>query len=367
MRITRRHLLTRALALTAVAPPVNRGAEMTRLAEEFRTKYSVPGLSIAASYRGELVYEEAFGLADLEHSERLTPAHLFRVASVSKPITAVAIMDLVESGRLRLDDRVFGRGGVLATDYGHPPYGRYLEDITIQHLLTHTAGGWGNEQNDPASAYPRLDRTRFISQVLDTRPLDTAPGEHYAYSNFGFILLGRVIEVVTGTFYDEHVKQRVLRRCGITGMSIGGDTLAERQPREVRYYGQDGDPYHFPVARSDSAAGWIATPRDLVMFVNHVDGLNTMQNILRADTIARMTKPSAANPNYALGWAVNSNNIWWHAGSLIGTRTIILRTSTGFCWAALVNTRQKDWRSELLGDALANLIWYMLRAGGWRP
>jgi len=114
---------------------------MTRVVEAFRTAYSVPGLSIAVAFRGRVVYEEAFGMADPQRGEPATPAHRFRIASVSKPVTACAIMDLVERGLLRLEDRVFGRGAVLGTDYGRAPYGANLEQITIEHLLTHTSGG----------------------------------------------------------------------------------------------------------------------------------------------------------------------------------------------------------------------------------
>jgi len=108
----------------------------------------------------------------------------------------------------------------------------------------------------------------------------------------------------------------------------------------------------------DSHGGWLATPRDLVLFATRVDGFPTTPDILRADTIARMTTPSAANPNYACGWNVNRLNHWWHTGSLPGTQTILVRTSTGFCWAALTNTRQ---RKDDMALALDNLIWNMVR------
>jgi CubicO group peptidase (beta-lactamase class C family) len=107
--------------------------------------YGIPGGQFALARNGKLVYDRAFGHADLQGLEPTRPDHLFRVASVSKPITAVAIMQLVQNGELALSDQVFGTGGVL----GEHPYlqevdytDQRLEDITVEHLLRHT-GGWG--------------------------------------------------------------------------------------------------------------------------------------------------------------------------------------------------------------------------------
>jgi CubicO group peptidase (beta-lactamase class C family) len=167
--VSRRELFRRALVFPAAAAlprfftaaraasdidPRERSA-MARLAEDFRGRYAVPGLSVAIAFRGRVLYEEAFGVADGDRVERALTSHRYRIASLSKPITSSAIMDLVESGRLTLDARVFGRGAVLGTDYGRPPYKPYVEDVTIEHLLTHTAGGWPNDATDQCSGIPR--------------------------------------------------------------------------------------------------------------------------------------------------------------------------------------------------------------------
>jgi CubicO group peptidase (beta-lactamase class C family) len=376
--INRREVLKNALLWTASAWAIDmralaaqdigarERAAMAGLAETFRTKYGVPGLSVAVAHRGQLVYEEAFGMSDTERGEAATPSHLFRIASVSKPITACAIMDLVESGRLKLEDRVFGRGGVLGTDYGRTPYGPNIENITIEHLLTHSSGGWPNDATDPTFRNPAMNRTELISWTLDSMPLATPPGQSYAYSNFGYLLLGRVIEVATRSSYEHHVHRRILSRCAIQDMAIAGNTLADRMPREVRYYGQGGEnPYRVNVRRSDANGGWIATARDLIAFMTHIDGFTTTPNILRADTIARMVTPSAANRGYAKGWFINRVNNWWHNGTLAGTQTILVRTASGFCWAALANTRRKD---SDMGSAPDAMMWDMVRqVSVWRP
>jgi CubicO group peptidase (beta-lactamase class C family) len=340
--------------------------QMGAVAASFMRAFDAPGLSVAIAHGGRVVYEDAFGVADREAGERLTGANLFRIASVSKPITATAIFTLIERGKLRQQDKVFGAGAVLGMKFGTPPYKSWVEDITIDHLLTHSCGGWDNSGDDPMFENPGMDHTQLIGWTLDTKLLKTPPGTHYAYSNFGYCLLGRVIEQVSGRAYLEFVQEEILGRCGISDMRISGNTIAERTPGEVVYYGQDGEnPYDMNVARMDSHGGWLATARDLALFLMHVEGFKSTPNILKPETIQRMTAPSPANDRYARGWAVNNARNRWHSGSLPGTTTIMVRTASGFCWAALTNTRRSGQPD--IGLALDNMVWDMARkVSGWK-
>lgn len=340
-------------------PRQSERAAMRMAAEEFMRRYAAPGLAIAIARRGHLVYSEAFGLADAVSGERLTPHHRFRIASVSKPITSVALFSLIERGVLRLSDPVFGAGGILGHAYGRLPEASRLDEITVDHLLTHTAGGWANDGSDPMFHQPGLDHAELIAWTLRNRPLRSPPGSTYAYSNFGYCLLGRVIEKVTGRSYERYVQEAVLQRAGVRDMSIAGNSLAERQTREVRYLGLgDADPYAINVRRMDSHGGWLATAIDLVRFAVHVDGF-TSPSILTPEVIRTMTSASPANAGYAKGWAVNRAGNWWHIGSLPGTTSVLVRTRTQFCWAALVNAG--EGRSAIAGD-LDRLLWTMARA-----
>src|SRR5262249_37060823 len=148
-------------------------------------------------------------------------------------------------------------------------------------LLTHTAGGWDNSKNDPMFSHPELNHAQLIERTLRERPLDHVPGEVFAYSNFGYCLLGRVIEKITRRAYDTHVGESILKRCGVTDMAIAGNTLAQRQQGEVKYYGQDGNPYGMNVTRMDSHGGWIARAADLVQFLMRVDGFGVPPDILK--------------------------------------------------------------------------------------
>ena len=192
---------------------------------------------------------------------------------------------------------------------------------------------------------------------------ERAPGQRYAYSNFGYCLLGRVLEKLGGRPYAELVQQRILDRCEIQGMRLAGNTRAERVAREVTYYAQDGgDPYGMNVRRMDSHGGWIASARDLVRFAMHVDGFATTPNILSASAVKTMTTATAANASYASGWSVNKVPNWWHEGSLPGTMSILVRTASGLCWAALTNTRVKG-----MDSAIDDLMWKIVKAvPAWR-
>jgi CubicO group peptidase (beta-lactamase class C family) len=118
-------------------PTESQLARMDEIANRFMTKYQVPGLSVAIARHGQFVYRKGFGLADVASGEKVTPDHMFRIASVSKPITSVAIFTLIEKGRLKLSDRIFGRDAVLGTDFGSS-YSDRVQKVTLDHLLTHT-------------------------------------------------------------------------------------------------------------------------------------------------------------------------------------------------------------------------------------
>jgi CubicO group peptidase (beta-lactamase class C family) len=317
---------------------------------------------VAIARHGQFVYQQGFGYADKASREQVTPSHVFRIASVTKPITSVAIFSLIEQGRLRLNDPIFGSQGLLQFDYGKS-YSERVSKITLYHLLTHTCGGWENDANDPMFSNPALNHKELITWTVLNRSLEYEPGTHFAYSNFGYCILGRVLEKVTGQSYAEFVKQNILAKCGIKTMQLAGNTLAQRAHAEVLYYGQNGpNPYTMNVIRMDSHGGWVATPVDLVQFAMHVDGFNSTPNILKAESIKAMTSASATNSRYACGWSVNDAPNWWHIGSLPGTTAIMVRTASGLCWAALTNTRTKG-----MDLAIDDMMWNMVKAvPGWR-
>jgi CubicO group peptidase (beta-lactamase class C family) len=349
-------------------PTGRQRGEMGRISGAFRRQFSVPALSVAISRNAQFVYDDAGGMADKEHALQVNTSNLFRIASVTKPITSVTIFSLIEKGKLNLTDKVFGPSGIFGNKYGKPPYKQYVTDITVDQLLTHTCGGWASGANDPMFQHNGWDHDKLISWTIENVPLTYPPGQHWAYSDFGYCVLGRLIEQLTGQPYESYVQANILAPCGITDMRIAGNTLHQRAPNEVVYYGQyDENPYNMNVTRMDSDGGWIATPSSLVQFLDHVNGIGNMPSLLKPETIRIMTTPTPVYPNtdgsaYARGWMVRNNGAgdWWHSGSLPGSTTIMVRTATGLCWAALTNTRTEP--SSQIDAALDNMMWNMARS-----
>lgn len=328
------------------------------LIKTFMQTYKVPGLSFAISKDDRLVLAKTYGYADKEAGEMAAPRHRFRIASLSKPITATAIMKLSEQNSIKLSNKVFGSGSILGTTYGTQPYKKYVTAITVQHLLEHLGGGWKNDANDPMFKNATMNHSQLITWTLDNQALINAPGTQYAYSNFGYCVLGRIIEKKTGNTYESWIKNNIFNSCGITGMEIGGNTLAERKSNEVKYYGQNGeDPYCCNVKRMDSHGGWIATSIDLVRFLVRVNKFSQKPDILQQTILTNMFTASSVNPSYAKGWSVNSSNNYWHNGSLPGEQSIMVRTSSGYTWAILVNTRSNN-----IGGAMDGLMWNVVGA-----
>ncbi len=299
----------------------------------YMTKHSIPGLSVAITKDERLVFAKGYGEADPSAGEKVNPKHRFRVASVSKPITAVDVMDLIEAGKLQLDGKVFGTGAILGTTYGTKAYSDEVKKITVRHLLQHTSG-FTNDGGDPMFAGHATHKA-VIDWMLDNRPLKTTPGMANEYSNFGYCVLGRVIEKVTGQTYENHVKL-MLGGCGISRMEIGGDTLADRKPAEVVYQGSGA--YNLRPRHMDAHGGWIATPIDLLRLMVRTDGFAAKTDILFANTETTMFSGAPANPGYGLGWIVDTN-YRGHNGAMRGTIGFLVRRNDGFSFAVLCNTR----------------------------
>jgi CubicO group peptidase (beta-lactamase class C family) len=266
------------------------------------------GISIAISRNGRLVYVGSVGYADIKHTVRLTPDYRMRIASATKPITKIAIMKLQEEGKLNVNDFVFGRNGVFNNEYGMPTYNGNSVDITIKQFLDHKSGGWGRSFNSGASRY------RNIDQWLKQFPLEYSPGTNEDYSNFGYYILGRIIERKSGMTYENYVKENILKPVGINGMRIGATRSGTDEVEYIATPGTDvNNPatYNNPVTL-DSFGGWVASPIELLRILAHY------------------------------GSTIGNN--WNHSGSMPGTYTWIAKRSDGFNYVMLANYRPPDPR-----------------------
>ena len=359
-------------------------ADFDTLMIEAMTKWQIPGGQLAIARDDRLVYNRGFGYASVEDQLPVEPDNLFRIASNTKPITTVAILQLVDAGEIGLDTLVFP---LLHYELlPGTPFDPRLDTITIEHLLVH-AGGWnsakGPNEDPQYLPWPLLAshlleaenpaEAETIVRFMHGQPLDFAPGSQSAYSNFGFNVLGRVIEHVSGQPYEQFVIDNVLAPAGITGMAIAGTTLEERAEGEVRYYSPPGlepRPSVYPgggyvpvgygsyyIRAMDSHGGWIARAQDQVRFALAVDGtkgpaLLTPETVTAMETTPR--PPSAAagagNVKESLGLGWNSvpqdggGYEWSHAGALEGSNCAwLVRKPDGTTLAFVFNTLPVDY------------------------
>lgn len=383
--------------------PVPQMSHCDQAVQQFLSNYNISGASLAISRNGKVVYHRAFGHANLNGTETTQPYHRFRLASVSKPITAVAILHLIEQGQLTLSDTVFGSAGLLGN---HPQLSQAtitdnrIYDITVQHLLEHTAG-WDRSVAclpNPAPPYPytftTCDPIAFplhVTQVLGTSNpaseedliqflledgLNFAPGTQYAYSNMGYLILGEIIESISGQSYEAFVQSAIFDPLGLCDFAIGKNLLVDKLEREVEYEGNGFTnlsvygtgqqvPWEyggFNLEAMDAHGGWVGTSRELVQLLLAVDGFSSKPDILTPATLTTMSTPSAQNNFYAKGWQVNNFNNWWHTGALDGTATIIVRTNNQFTWAFLLNKRIVGTQSPAFWNDFDALPWNCIQA-----
>jgi D-alanyl-D-alanine carboxypeptidase len=333
----------------------------------FMAQYNIPALSIAITLNEKLVYAQAYGKSGIGDNQNASTGDLYRISSLSKQITSAAIMRLIDQGKIHMEDKVFGTGSILGTDFGTQPYSAGITDINVGELLHHTEGGWPDNTTDPLGTNPTFTMQQIVTWGLDNVPLLQPPGtpQSYYYSHFGYCILGRVIEKITGMSYVNAVQSLILQPSGISDMQIAANTLAGRLPNEVVYYGQNNeDPYSFNIARMDAANGWVASATDLARFLVHVDGLSA-QTILSPTAIGIMSTGSVANPKYACGWEINTYN-WFHHGNLPGTGTsqAITTQSGNFNYVILTNSNSSD---PNFSNNMDNIFWSALTPNSLWP
>jgi len=375
--------------VTGEAQPALAGFDA--LMTDFLRKTGVPGAAVAVTKNGRLVYARGFGFA--EEGKPVEPDALFRIASISKPITAAAVLRLVGQGKLDLDGRA------LDVVTLRPAAGKELDprwrDITLRHLLRHTAGWDRGKSGDPIGRPAEIARTLEMELPVGPEevvrytvglPLDFDPGSAYAYSNVGYLVLGRAIEAATGRKYEEYVRAEILGPLGITSPRLGKARIEERLPREVMYRDAEkrtgpavvgpriGEEVPLPYGAEnldgyEAHGGWVASAVDLVKFACAFDDPERCP-ILDRSAIESMWERPAGRPGheedgnpkamfYGLGWLVRpvreGKANTWHNGLIAGTSTLLVRRWDGINWAVLFNTQATEG-GERLSDLVDPLV-----------
>jgi CubicO group peptidase (beta-lactamase class C family) len=174
---------------------------------DYLKRKQIPGCAAMVRHEGNVMLLAGYGLANLEHNVRVTPETVFQSGSMGKQFTAMAVMMLVEEGKLSLDDLI---SKYLATPSSWSP-------ITVRHLLTHTSGlGDYPEDFSLQKNYTEAD----LLKMIISQPLGFAPGEKWTYSNLGYVTLGILIHKVTGEFYGEFLEKRIFASLGMKNTRI---------------------------------------------------------------------------------------------------------------------------------------------------
>lgn len=328
----------------------------------FLKRWKIYGASLAITKDERLVYAKGFGTANKETGEEVKPGHLFRIASVSKLITAVAVMKLYEEGKLELDEAVFGKNGILNDSVFCNFRDRRIEQITVRHLLNHTAG-WSRYSGDPmfSSLYigrkMKVEAPVCLDDVLQyslSRRLNYTPGTRYSYSNLGYAILGEIIERKSGMPYQDYVVMNLLKPLDIHDMHIGKSFYHEKYPNEVRYHSSAGQMISYSIDGSGEkvpiyyggndmellgpAGGWVASAPELIKFLTAIDGFPGQPDILLPATIAKMSDPEFAGKGL-FGWrGTDRYGTWWRTGYLTGSSALMVRQKDGINWVVMINT-----------------------------
>ena len=321
--------------------------EIDRKVYSFMGAYNIPAVSIATTKGEKLAYCAAYGLAEVDDERPVycTTEHLFRLASVSKSLTAICILRLCQEGKLSLEDKVFAPGGPLASLYPGSHIAP-VDEIKVVDLLTHRSGWtYSSAGTDPVFT----GNLRFAGKSLQERVAymvkyiaPATPGTVYEYYNLGFCILGQVIEQVTGKSYEEYLRE-VVAMAGANDIWLSKTPLSQKRDNECSFYSQDSAyPYDHNMEVAAACGGVTASAIDMAKVLTAIDYGGTVPDILNNRWLDEMYTRRTSG-NYGLGWWIGnyylSNCAAYHTGSLAGTATLWARGSNGIHGVILCNSR----------------------------
>jgi CubicO group peptidase (beta-lactamase class C family) len=281
----------------------------------------IPGVSVAAAVDGRIVWAEGFGWADVENKVGVDVLTRFRIASISKALTAAAVGQLVESGRLDLDAPVQR----YVPSFPEKPEGA----VTTRLLAGHLAGIRHYRGMEFASTV-HYDDVVDALQIFAADPLQSVPGARYAYSTYGWNLISAVVQSASMTRFLTYMRQHVLVPVGMTEtVAEHGDSIIARRGRQYQR-GEDGRLVNAPwVDNSNKWAGggYLSTASDLVKYGSaYLDG-----SLLRPETVELMWTPqkntAGETTHYGIGWGIDvrdGQRQISHTGGAVGGSTMLL-------------------------------------------
>jgi CubicO group peptidase (beta-lactamase class C family) len=349
---------------------------MDKKVNAYLRKWHMKGASLAITRGDSLVYAKGYGWADEENGLEMSPRHILRMASVSKLITAAGVMVLHDRGELNIKDTVFGPSGILndSTITALIKDKNYYK-ITVEHLMRHQGGFRRDPLFSSRDVMNQLhldhapEAEDFYRVVLNRR-LKFAPGSWQSYSNFGYLLLSKIIEKVSGMPYEEFIRTEVLAPAGCYDMHIAGTYYEDRKDNEVRYYTHEGDGKYIEeynnsnvmvercyggnnIPMLSGAGAWCGSPAEIARFVASIDGRPEVPDILTKESVELMTGYYDRD-TFSLGWNdTHPDKGWSRSGTLSGTTALVKLFPDGECWVFISNTSTwKGPRQANYTDAL---------------
>ncbi|HEX9260002.1 MAG TPA: serine hydrolase domain-containing protein [Acidimicrobiales bacterium] len=288
-------------------------------------------VQVAVAHRGVLVHEAAYGIADPpDGTTPATPDMRFRIGSISKSVLAPVVLQLVDEGRLGLDEAVLTR---LANRVGVSLGDPRMASVTVRQLLSHTSS-----LPEYWKTFFRTDGTcRDAAARGLSRRLMADPGTLYNYSNLNYCLLGLLVEDVTGRSFEVEVQDRVLTPLGVSDMRVAKTN--EVRPGDVVH---PAGPDRSFLEMLGAAGAWVGRARDVVKVLDGMDAGTVDKPVVPASLVGPMRQRlpfEYPNPQrwYGLGVMVWSDGSYGHTGTVENARSMGVHRSDGVTWAVLVN------------------------------
>ncbi len=354
--------ITSALGQEANSFPKKR-PEMERIVSEYMSANKIPGLSVAIVQDGQIQWAEGFGMADLENLVPATSHTLFRLASVSKPVTATAAMQLWELGKLDLDAPV---------QKYCPQFPRKEWPVTTRELLGHLGGirsyRNGNDSNDPEmtdTSHYFVDPIRDGLKLFANDPLIAEPGTKFNYSTYGYTLVGCVIEGASAERYTDYVREKILVGAGMLSTQV--DDRYAVIPDRTRFYHKDSSGRVVNADYQDSSykipgGGWLSSAEDMARFEVAIMNDKLLTRKTRDIMWTSQKTSNGSETGYGLGWFSENNGVEpshpYHEGAQQGAATFIMIAPEQRAGVVvLINTDGLDpteFARELLKTVISN-------------
>lgn len=279
------------------------------------------GATVLVSSRGKVIYKKALGMADVELNVPMQVDNIFRIASITKQFTAIAILQLMEAGRLNLRDEI--------TRF-LPDYPMQGAKITIEHLLTHTSGIRDYTSIKDTTQRFRTDVTpQEMINFFKNQPMRFAPGARYEYSNSNYFLLGYIIEKITGKTYEQYLDKNIFKPLGMTSSLYGNDKriLKKRAAGYTKTEKGLENARVISMSHPYAAGAILSTVEDLFKWNQALQSYKLVKKETLEKAISRYKLVNGKEINYGYGFRlgfIQQSPSVWHGGLIDGFMTMAM-------------------------------------------